>query len=234
MILKIINLYKTFIINKKHYPVLTKINVEIPEGQILGLIGETGSGKTTLLKIMNNLEQPDKREDTQIIKKFNYLESSTIWQNLNLLSNLNVFDNIALPLKIRKYPKEQIKHKVLEVINFVGLSNFIYSYPKQLSGGQKQRTAIARAVVYEPKIIFCDEPTSSLDEKVSQNILEIFHQINKIKKTTIIIISHNSSIIKSLCNSVVILNKNKIEKIIDLKPSYNFKSISYQDFFLQK
>ncbi|WP_341266346.1 ATP-binding cassette domain-containing protein [Candidatus Phytoplasma fraxini] len=234
MILKIINLYKTFCINRKYIPVLEKINLEIPEGKILGLVGETGSGKTTLFKIMNGLEQPDKRKDTQIIKNFNHLESSTIWQNFNLLSNSNVFDNVALPLKLRKYSKDKIQNKVLEVINFVGLSNFAYSYPKQLSGGQKQRTAIARALVYEPKIMFCDEPTSSLDKTISGNILKLFYQINKIKKTTIMIISHDSSVIKSLCDIVVILNKRTIEQIIDLKPSYNFASLSYPEIFAKK
>lgn len=229
--LKIVNLYKSFSINKKTIPILTKINLDIAEGKIFGLVGETGSGKTTLLKIMNGLEQPDIRKETKIIKKFDYQSSGIIWQNFNILSNLNVFDNIALPLKIRNYNPENIQHRVLEVINFVGLSDFIYSYPKQLSGGQKQRVSIARTLVYKPKIIFCDEPTSSLDEKIGKSILQLFHQINKITKTTIVIISHDSSVIKTLCHSVAILNKGEIEEIIDLTPSCDFRSLSYQEIF---
>jgi D-methionine transport system ATP-binding protein len=232
--LRIENLYKTYSSNKKNISILKEINLNIFEGKIFGLVGKTGSGKTTLLKIMNGLEQPDKRKETKIFKNFTYRESGTIWQNFNLLSNLNIFDNIALPLKIRNYPKEEIKIKVLEVVKFVGLSDCVELYPKQISGGQKQRTAIARTLVYNPKIIFCDEPTSSLDETVSKNILKLFYKINQIKKTTIVIVSHDSSVIKTLCNSVAILNKNQIEQIIDLKPSYYFKSLSYKEIFLNK
>ncbi|MDV3196048.1 MAG: ATP-binding cassette domain-containing protein [Candidatus Phytoplasma stylosanthis] len=229
--LKIVNLYKTFFFNKKPIPVLQKINLSVPQYKIFGLVGSTGSGKTTLLKIMNGLMKPDKNQETKIYKKFNISESGTIWQNFNLLSNLNVFDNIALPLKIRNLSKSQIKNKVLKILKFVELSQFMNIFPKQLSGGQKQRVAIARSLVYEPKIIFCDEPTSSLNESTGKKILKLFYEINKKFKTTIVIISHDSWVIKTLCDLVAILNKGKIEKVLHLQPSYDFKFSSYQEIF---
>ncbi|QTX02587.1 D-methionine transport system ATP-binding protein [Candidatus Phytoplasma luffae] len=232
--LKITNLYKTFFINKKPIPILNKVNLEIPQYKIFGLVGATGSGKTTLLQIMNGLVKPDKKENTIIEKKFKIQESGTIWQSFNLLYNLNIFDNVSLPLKIRNWEKEKIQNKVLEVLRFVGLSDFIKFYPRQLSGGQKQRVAIARTLVYEPKIIFCDEPTSSLNEQTSKNILKLFYEINKKLKTTIVIISHDSTVIKTLCDLVAVLNKGTIERVIDLKPSYNFEFNSYQDIFINK
>ncbi|MEZ0180024.1 ATP-binding cassette domain-containing protein ['Camptotheca acuminata' phytoplasma] len=229
--LEIIDLYKTFFINKKSISVLQKINLKIPKNQIFGLVGSTGSGKTTLLQIMNGLMKPDKRKETKIYKEFSLQESGTIWQNFNILSNLNVFDNVALPLKIRNLDSEEIRSRVLKVLDFVELSNFLHSYPKQLSGGQKQRVAIARTLVYEPKIIFCDEPTSALNEQTSKNILKLFYDINQKLKTTIVIVSHDSSVIKTLCNSVAILNQGQIEKVVNLKPSYDFQSFSYQAIF---
>jgi D-methionine transport system ATP-binding protein len=229
--IKIKNLYKTFFFKKKSISVLENINLEIKPKKIFGLVGNTGSGKTTLLNIMIGILEPDNNNQTIIQKKFDKYQSSMIFQNFNLLNNINVLDNILLPLKIRKTIKKDTMKKVLEIINFVGLKKFIYLYPKHLSGGQKQRVAIARSLVYEPKIIFCDEPTSSLNQESTQKVLELFYLINKKFKTTIVLVSHDVSVIKTLCSEVAILEKKKIEKIIFLKPSYNFKTISYKEIF---
>ncbi|WP_308699401.1 ATP-binding cassette domain-containing protein [Texas Phoenix palm phytoplasma] len=127
--------------------------------------------------------------------------------------------------------KNEITKRVMEVVKFFDLLDYIYLYPKQLSGGQKQKVAIARSLVYYPKIIFCDEVTSSLDNEMSKNILNLFYKINKNFKTTIFLISHDVEVIKTLCTKVAILNKGKIEKITFLKPSYDFKPFSYKKVF---
>ncbi|MBS2126512.1 ATP-binding cassette domain-containing protein ['Fragaria x ananassa' phyllody phytoplasma] len=229
--IKINNLFKTFIVNQNPAPVLKNITLSITKGEIFGLVGSSGSGKTTLLKIINGFLLPDKKIDQTINKSFNHLESAMIFQNFNLLNNLNVFDNIALPLKIRNVTKDNIKYKVNQMLTFVGLSSFANSYPKTLSGGQKQRVAIARALVYRPKIVFCDEPTFALDEITSQGILKLLYQINDQFKTTIVLISHNVASIKTLCHRVGILEQGKLKQIIGQKPSLNFQATSYQNIF---
>ncbi|KXT29376.1 ABC transporter family protein [Candidatus Phytoplasma oryzae] len=229
--IKISNLYKTFFYDRKSLVVLKNVSLEIEEKQIFGLVGDTGSGKTTLLNIMLGLLQPDVNSKTLIYRNFNRYQSAMIFQNFNLLNNLNVFDNIALPLKIRKNFTKEKRKKILEMINFVELQDFINYYPNKLSGGQKQRVAIARSLIYEPKIIFCDEPTSSLNPGTAKKILRLFYKINKKLKTTIFLISHDPYIIKILCDKVAILNQGTIEKTILLKPSYNFENISYQKLF---
>ncbi|MBP5835949.1 ATP-binding cassette domain-containing protein [Candidatus Phytoplasma meliae] len=229
--IKINNLFKTFIVNQNPIPVLKNITLSIAKGEIFGLVGSSGSGKTTLLKIINGFLLPDENLDQTINKSFNHLESAMIFQNFNLLNNLNVFDNIALPLKIRNVTKDDIKYKVNQMLTFVGLSSFATSYPKTLSGGQQQRVAIARALVYRPKIVFCDEPTFALDEITSQEILKLLYQINNQFKTTIVLISHNVASIKTLCHRVAILEQGELKQIIGQTPSLNFQAISYQNIF---
>jgi len=183
---------------------------------------------------MNGIIFPDTNPKTIINKNFNLFESATIFQNLNLLSNLNVFQNIALPLKIRKKKMKEIEEKVLKIINFTGLNHLINAFPKNLSGGQKQKVAIARSLVYQPKIIFCDELTSALDPATSKNILKLLWKINKILKTTIVIISHDIYVIQALCNKISFLEQGEIKKSFDFNPSYDFRNISYDDFFSMK
>ncbi|WBL31534.1 ATP-binding cassette domain-containing protein [Candidatus Phytoplasma sacchari] len=229
--IKVNNLYKTFFLNNKKWLVLIDINLEIKQGEIVGLVGNTGSGKSTLLNILFGFLKPDYNPKTFIKRNFNRNQSSMIFQNFNLLSNLNVFDNISLPLKIRKNFTEEKKQKVFEIIDFVGLKNFFNFYPKDLSGGQKQRVAIARSLIYEPNIIFCDEPTSALNMNSAKNILKLFYKIYKKLKTTIVLVSHDAFVIQTICSRVFILNKGTIKKSIVLKPTYNFENISYEKLF---
>ncbi|KAB8122052.1 MAG: D-methionine transport system ATP-binding protein [Candidatus Phytoplasma cynodontis] len=225
--IKIQNLFKTFFINKKPFYVLREVNLEIKQKEIFGLIGDTGSGKTTLLNILSGFLEPDYNPRTLIQRNFNKYQSAFIFQNFNLLNNINVFENVSLPLKIRRNFTKDKKKKILEIIDFVGLKDFVHFYPNNLSGGQKQRVAIARSLVYEPKIIFCDEPTSALNINSTKNILRLFYLIYKKLKTTIVLVSHDPYVIKNICNRVSILNKGKIEDTIVLKPSYNFEEVSY-------
>lgn len=140
---------------------------------------------------------------------------AVIFQNYNLLHNLTVLDNVLLPLKIRKSEKDY--KKANELLNFVGLSDFINEYPKTLSGGQKQRVAIARSLITNPKILLCDEPTSALDINTSMDIISLLKEINIKYKTTIVLVSHQTDIIKSICNKALILNEGKIEDIVLIK-----------------
>ena len=230
--IKINNLSKTFCLKKEKMPVLKNISLTVLKGEIFGLVGTSGSGKTTLLKIMNGFMLPDKNANSSIQKTFSRLESAMIFQNFNLLSNLNVFENVSLPLEIRSTSEKKIIIKVNKILDFVGLSQFKNAYPQTLSGGQKQRVAIARALVYEPKIIFCDEPTFALDEMTSQEILKLLQKTNQKIKTTIVLVSHNVAVIKSLCHRVAILEQGKLAKISILNPSFKFEATSYQNIFI--
>ncbi|AGL90198.1 ATP-binding cassette domain-containing protein [Candidatus Phytoplasma australiense] len=229
--IKIKNLCKTFIINKIPVPILKNITLTINKGEFFGLVGSSGSGKTTLLKIMNDFLQPDHASVQVFQKDFNRLESAMIFQNFNLLNNLNVFENVALPLKIRKYNQETIQKEVKRFLLFVGLQDFATAYPKTLSGGQKQRVAIARALIYKPQIIFCDEPTYALDEVTSKEILILLQKTNQQLKTTIVLVSHNVSVIKSLCQRVAILDQGKLIKTVTLSQNYKIESVPYQNVF---
>ncbi|WP_349401625.1 ABC-type methionine transport system, ATP-binding protein [Candidatus Phytoplasma solani] len=229
--IKIKNLSKTFMMNQTHLKILKNITLTVLKGEIFGLVGSSGSGKSTLLKIMNEFIIPDQNMSQVMQKSFNRFESAMIFQNFNLLNNLNVFDNIALPLKIRKYRKELIQKEVNQILTFVGLQSFANVYPKTLSGGQKQRIAIARALIYKPKIVFCDEPTFALDEITSQEILCLLLKTNQQLKTTIFLVSHNVAVIKSLCHRVAILHQGKLEKIVALNPTYKMEAVPYQNIF---
>ncbi|MGZ3139968.1 ATP-binding cassette domain-containing protein [Candidatus Phytoplasma solani] len=179
---------------------------------------------------MNDLMKSDPNIP-QITKSFDRFESAMVFQNFNLLNNLNVFENIALSLKIRKYCQTKIQKEVDQMLTFVGLNSFANAYPKTLSGGQKQRVAIARALIYKPKIIFCDEPTFALDEVTSQEILNLLKKTNQLLKTTIVLVSHNVFVIKSLCHRVAVLEQGQLKKIVALNPTCQIKAIPYHDIF---
>ncbi|CAP18344.1 ABC-type methionine transport system, ATPase component [Candidatus Phytoplasma mali] len=224
--IKLKNISKTFYIKKKPFKILKKINLEVEKNEIFGLVGNTGCGKTTLLRIMSGFIQPD---ENNIIRKFDRLESAMIFQNFNLLNNLNVFENAALPLKLRNFPKQKIVSRINDLLEYVKLTKLKNAYPNQISGGQKQKISIIRALAIHPKIIFCDEPTSSLDNYASYEILKLIKEINNNFKTTIILVSHNISVIKNLCHRVAILEKGKITKEINLRNKFkDLKFISYE------
>ncbi len=218
----------------KHH-ILNDINISIKEQEIFGLIGETGSGKSTLLRIMNGFIIPS--EGTvflmdQLLDSKNKLEqvrqTATLFQNFNLLSNLNVIDNVILPNKLLKFDKNKSMEKAKMYLKYVGLEGFEKRHIKTLSGGQKQRVAIARTLMRDPKIIFCDEPTSALDTKVRAEILTLLKSINQDMKTTIVIVSHDISVIQSLCDRVAILESGQIKNILDVEKKAIY-SPSYQE-----
>lgn len=203
------------------FDVLKDISLEIKEGEVFGLVGDTGSGKSTMLRIMNGFIEVSSGE----VYLFNELlnqqnkyklvqETSMIFQSFNLLANLNVIENVMLPNKLRKLDKEATYKKALKLLEFVGLKDHLKAYPKTLSGGQKQRVAIARTLMSNPKIIFCDEPTSALDKNMANDILILLKNINEQFKTTIVIVSHDISVIKTICDKAAILENGNIVDIV--------------------
>lgn len=222
--IKLKNINKSFPINGNETSVLTDINFEISKGDIFGIVGKTGAGKSTLLRLINGFTKP---ESGEIIFKGEILNNesrkklvkytSMIFQNYNLLNNLNVIDNVLLPVKLHKLNDEDYNKKAIDLLNFVGLSDFINSNISTLSGGQKQRVSIARALITKPDIIFCDEPTSALDDETSFEVLNLLKTINEKYNTTIVIVSHNINIINMMCNRIAIIEDGKVENIISKK-----------------
>lgn len=200
--------------------VLKNINLTINEGDITGIIGLSGAGKSTLLRIIGGLDTPTQGHVTvgnqdlvSLSSKEKVLfhkEVGTVFQGYNLLMQKNVFDNIALPLRINKVPKSVITERVNELLKLVDLEDKALAYPSQLSGGQKQRVAIARALANAPKILLCDEPTSALDCITTRSILNLLRSINATLGVTVVIITHDIDVVKSICNKVVVLHEAEV------------------------
>ncbi|OON99347.1 MAG: ABC transporter [Epulopiscium sp. Nele67-Bin004] len=218
--IKINNVSKKFIANNKELTVLNDINLQIDQGEIVGIIGISGAGKSTLLRCMGGLEIPSAgtiEVDGKNIAsldakgKIEYFKSlGTIFQGYNLMMQQTVAKNVALPLEINKIPKSVIEPKVTKLLDLVGLGNKATEYPARLSGGQKQRVAIARALANDPKILLCDEPTSALDCLTTRSILNLLKEINKELGITIIIITHDIDVVESICSKVIVLDKSKL------------------------
>ncbi|MCL1987481.1 MAG: methionine ABC transporter ATP-binding protein [Firmicutes bacterium] len=202
---------------------LLGVTLDISEGDIFGIVGKSGAGKSTMLKLMGLLEKPTSGEikilnadvstitprDANAIKK----NIGTVFQGFNLLAQRNVEKNIAFPLELIKEKKPYIKARCAELAEVVDLSDKLKSYPVQLSGGQKQRVAIARALATKPKIMLCDEPTSALDSFTTREILKLLKEINKKLGITIVIITHEMAVVKSICNKTVVLDEGKIAEM---------------------
>lgn len=232
------NVTKNFIINGTDSKILDDISFSVNKTDIFGLVGETGSGKSTILRLMNGFIEPDYGDIYLMGQKLDsdskydlVKNTSMLFQSFNLLGNLNVLDNVLLPTKLRKGNKKENINKAKELLNFVGLLDFQKSYIKNLSGGQKQRVAIARTLMTNPKLIFCDEPTSALDEKMSYEILKLLKDINEEFDATIVVVSHDISVIKALCNRVAIIEEGKISHVLSLTRK-KIEPISYKEALL--
>lgn len=193
--------------------VLDNVSLNIEKGDIYGILGLSGAGKSTLVRCINGLEKFDSGEiliDGSLIKfdKPFYSKVAMIFQSFNLLQQKNVLENVLFPSKIHKI-KDSV-NKAKELLNFVGLSDKLKAYPSQLSGGQQQRVAIARALMTDPEILLCDEATSALDPSTTESVLSLLKDINKTTNMTIIIISHQMSVIESICNKVAIIDNSHI------------------------
>lgn len=199
---------------------LNNINLSIEENDIYGIIGMSGAGKSTLVRCLNYLEKPT--SGTVIIdgEKLGSLTEkqlrdkrgsiAMIFQHFNLLMQKTVIDNVMFPLKLKGVKKSEAKAKALEYLKTVGLEDKAKAYPAQLSGGQKQRVAIARALACDPKILLCDEATSALDPQTTESILSLLKEINKNTGITIVIITHQMSVVETICNKVAIIDNGDL------------------------
>lgn len=199
---------------------LKNVSLSIPDGDIFGIIGMSGAGKSTLVRCINMLERPD--EGSVEIDGINICnlpkaelrklrrEITMIFQGFNLLMQRNCLKNVCFPLELAGKNRDEAKKRAAELLEIVGLSDKAKSYPSQLSGGQQQRVAIARSLATNPKVLLCDEATSALDSATTNSILELIRSINEKLGITVIIITHQMSVVESICNHVAILDKGEL------------------------
>ncbi|HNV35144.1 MAG TPA: ATP-binding cassette domain-containing protein [Bacillota bacterium] len=200
--------------------VLKDLDLTIGRGRIFGIVGLSGAGKSTLIRLINQLERltsgtllidgqdVTRQHDGDLINLRRHI--GMIFQNFNLMRNSNVFENIAFPLRITNYTKDYIENRVNELLDTVGLKEHAQSYPLKLSGGQKQRVAIARALALHPDILLCDEATSALDPRTAKSILDLLKSVNSDLGVTVIIVTHDMSVIKYICDDVAVLDGGEI------------------------
>ena len=215
-IIEIQSLSKTFGTGEGAVAALEDINLSIQPGDIFGIIGLSGAGKSTLVRCMNLLERPTNGQVLFGGKDITALSPkelrtarrsiSMIFQSFNLLMQRTCLKNICFPMEINGVSKEQARQQALELLELVGLTDKADAYPAQLSGGQKQRIAIARALASAPQVLLCDEATSALDPNTTRSILELIADINKRLGITVVIITHQMSVIEEVCNRVAVLD----------------------------
>ncbi|KLN97621.1 methionine ABC transporter ATP-binding protein MetN [Moellerella wisconsensis] len=218
--IKLSNINKVFQQGSRSIQALTDISLHVPAGQVYGVIGTSGAGKSTLIRCVNMLERPTSGEVIVGGQNLTSLSEKAltrarrsigmIFQHFNLLSSRNVFGNVALPLELDNMPKEDIKKRVLELLELVGLSDKKDAYPANLSGGQKQRVAIARALANSPQVLLCDEATSALDPATTRSILELLKDINRRLGLTILLITHEMDVVKRICDQVAVISDGKL------------------------
>ena len=219
-IVEVKNLVKKFHIGNGFFTALKGVNLEFTEGEFAGLVGPSGSGKTTLLNIIGTLDIPSEGEVVVLGKSVGKLapkeaaqlrkeELGFIFQNYNLLPVYTVFENVEFPLLLLNMNSDDRKQRVMETLEWVGLTEKVNSRPSQLSGGECQRVAIARAMVKRPKLVLADEPTANLDAANSHNILQTMEKLNKELKTTFIFATHDEKVIGYL-HRIIRLSDGKI------------------------
>ncbi|HIX95389.1 MAG TPA: ATP-binding cassette domain-containing protein [Candidatus Gemmiger excrementipullorum] len=199
---------------------LKDINLTIRDGDIYGIIGMSGAGKSTLVRCINMLERPDEGSVLVNGKAMQQLsaaelraarrEITMIFQQFNLLMQRTCLDNILFPMELTKTPKAQAEARARQLLELVGLPDKADAYPAQLSGGQKQRIAIARALATDPKVLLCDEATSALDPNTTQAILQLIQKINRELGITVVVITHQMSVVEQICNRVAILDEGTV------------------------
>lgn len=216
------HLTKIFTSKDAKVDALKDISLEIEQGDIYGIIGMSGAGKSTLVRCLNYLEKPTKgavlvdgkelgaMSEKELLKQRK--DIAMIFQHFNLLMQKNVVDNVSFPLLIQGVKKKEARRKAKELLGIVGLEEKEHSYPAQLSGGQKQRVAIARALASDPRILLCDEATSALDPQTTASILDLLKDINQRFGITIVIITHQMSVIRKICSHVAIMAQGEIKE----------------------
>lgn len=222
-IIEIRNLSKTFGSGENAVAALQDVSLAVEPGEIFGIIGLSGAGKSTLVRCINLLERPDEGKILFHGQDLTHVGSrelrmqrrkiSMIFQSFNLLDQRTSLDNICFPLELAGVSRKEARKRAMELLEIVGLPDKANAYPVQLSGGQKQRIAIARALASDPEVLLCDEATSALDPQTTDQILKLLQSINRERGITVIIITHQMSVIEQICNRVAILDSGCVAEI---------------------
>jgi D-methionine transport system ATP-binding protein len=211
---------KIFNSKNKEIRAVENVTLNVGRGEIYGVIGFSGAGKSTLLRLVNLLERPtggkvivNDQDVTSIsardLRKLRR-RIGMIFQTFNLFNSRTVYGNVAYPLKLARVPRAQIRERVTELLRFVGLEDKAEQYPEQLSGGQKQRVGIARALATSPDILICDEATSALDPETTGEILKLLKKVNEEYNITILLITHEMHVIRSICDRVAVMENGAV------------------------
>jgi len=218
--IKLNNITKVFEQGTRTISALNDVSLHVPAGQIYGVIGASGAGKSTLIRCVNLLERPtsgtvlvDGKDLTALPEKAlteARREIGMIFQHFNLMNSRTVFGNVALPLELGNASREEIKTRVNELLELVGLADKQDAWPANLSGGQKQRVAIARALASNPKVLLCDEATSALDPATTRSILALLKDINRRLGLTILLITHEMDVVKRICDQVAVISQGQL------------------------
>ena len=221
------NVTKVYKNDGKEFSALKGIDLDIEEGSIFGIIGMSGAGKSTLVRTLNRLEDVSSGSVKFYDQDLAELSASElrkirrqiamIFQSFNLLGQRTVLSNVMQPLKIAGIKGKEARDKALEMLEVVGLADKKNQFPSRLSGGQRQRVAIARALASDPKVLLCDEATSALDPRMTGEILDLLKEINKTRKLTIVIITHEMSVIEKICDKVAIIDDGNLAETGDVK-----------------
>ncbi|MFT4272469.1 MAG: methionine ABC transporter ATP-binding protein MetN [Pantoea sp.] len=218
--IKLENISKVFQQGSRTIQALSNVSLHVPAGQIYGVIGASGAGKSTLIRCVNLLERPTSGrvlvdgQDLTALSEGQLTQArrqiGMIFQHFNLMNSRTVFGNVALPLELGNLSREQIKQRVSELLDLVGLADKHDAWPANLSGGQKQRVAIARALASNPKVLLCDEATSALDPATTRSILELLKDINRRLGLTILLITHEMDVVKRICDQVAVISNGEL------------------------
>ena len=235
------NLHKAFRQDQRTVNVLRGVSLSVSKGVIQGIIGRSGAGKSTLVRCLNGLEPYDAGRieiQGQPLSPTTQKRIGNIFQNFNLLSRRTVLENVALPLELAGWAAPRIKSKCEETLKLVGLRDFLQAYPSQLSGGQRQRVAIARAIVADVDLLLCDEFPSALDPEISLDILALLRELNQRLGLTIILITHDMSVVREICDQVCVLDQGTIVEAGDvgsilLKPQHMVTQSLVQGLFIK-
>lgn len=219
-IISVKNLVKSFDTDNGLLHAVNNVSFDIKKGEVFGIIGLSGAGKSTLVRCLNLLEKPNSGTVTVDGKELQSLSEKElrmvrrkigmIFQHFNLLMQVSVLKNVMFPMEIAGVPKAEAKKKALEYLKIVGLENKANSFPALLSGGQKQRVAIARVLASDPEILLCDEATSALDPETTKSILNLIKDINKKYNITVVVITHEMSVIQEICDTCIVLEYGKL------------------------
>lgn len=214
------SLTKVYGVGDKAVAAVQDVSLHVPPGGIFGILGRSGAGKTTLMRCLTALERPTSGSVTVADAELTSLNGAQlrsvrhrmgmIFQHFNLLNSRTAAENVGFPLEVQGVGKSKRNTRVTELLDLVGLADRTQSYPSQLSGGQKQRVGIARALAARPDVLFCDEATSALDPATTEQILDLLKQINEATGVTVVLITHESEVVRRICDSAALMADGRI------------------------